>query len=70
MNDDSTKPLQPNIQLATLSDALGEFRDALVKLSLALTDLITETPSPGKEQVGADVARYLSHIRSGDAKRL
>ncbi len=62
MERDAAKP-SSNEQLILLADALGDIRDSLVTISLALTDLVTEMPSPARDAVLIEVERYLSRIR-------
>lgn len=45
MERDSSSPLS-NEQLIKLADALGNMRDSLMMVSLALTDFVTEMPPP------------------------
>ena len=56
-----------NEHLIQLAAALGEIRDALVTISLALTDFVTDTPSSDRDEVLAEVERYLHTI--GEANR-
>jgi hypothetical protein len=49
-------------QLMQIAHSLVDLRDSLVMISLALTDLITEGPSPARDEVLADVKRYLTRI--------
>ena len=62
MEGESSKP-ESNEQLSKLADALGDIRDSLVSVSMALTDLVTETPSPARDEVMVEVERYLCRIR-------
>jgi hypothetical protein len=62
MEGESSKP-ESNEQLSKLADALGDIRDSLVTVSMALTDLVTETPSPARDEVMVEVERYLCRIR-------
>jgi hypothetical protein len=62
MEGESSKPAS-NEQLIKLADALGDIRDSLVTVSMALTDLVTETPSPARDEVMVEVERYLCRIR-------
>jgi predicted secreted protein len=62
MAGESSKP-ESNEQLSKLADALGDIRDSLVTVSMALTDLVTETPSPARDEVMVEVERYLCRIR-------
>ena len=66
MDRDIPKP-NPNAQWIELAQALGDMRDSLVMLSLALHDFVTEMPSTTRDQVKADVERYLALI--GDSTR-
>lgn len=67
MELDSSKPL-PNEQLTKLAGALGDIRDSLVTLSLALTDLITEMPSPARDEVVIKVERYLARLSEANKR--
>ena len=62
MEGESSKP-ESNEKLSKLADALGDIRDSLVTVSMALTDLVTETPSPARDEVMVEVERYLCRIR-------
>lgn len=66
MENDPSKPEQ-SAQLHKLADALGNMRDSLVTVSMALTDLVTEMPSPARDEVLTEVERYLSRL--GEANR-
>ena len=66
MENDPSKPEQ-SVQLHKLADALGNMRDSLVTVSMALTDLVTEMPSPARDEVLTEVERYLSRL--GEANR-
>lgn len=67
MESDPSKPLQ-NGQLIQLVGALEEIRDSFVLISLALKDLMTETPSTARDDVLTEVERYLSRIRKESRK--
>jgi hypothetical protein len=56
----------PNAHLIQLVRTLGEIRDSWVTISLALTDLVTETPSIARDEVLIEVERHLSRIREGN----
>jgi hypothetical protein len=45
-----------------ITNALGELRDSLTLLSLALTDLATELPSRERDEVLGAVKQYLNRI--------
>lgn len=62
MKGESSKPAS-NEQLSKLADALGDIRDSLVTVSMALTDLVTDTPSPDRDEVMVEVECYLCRIR-------
>lgn len=53
----------PNEQLIQLAGALGEIRDSWVMISLALKDVVTEIPSTARDEVLAEVERYLCRLR-------
>lgn len=61
---------QSSVQLMRLADALGEMRDSFVAISLALTDLMTETPSAHQDEVRAMVECYLNQLQDGVKKSL
>jgi hypothetical protein len=65
MENESSKPA-PNVELRKLADALGEIRDSLMTVSMALTDLVTEMPSHARDEVVIEVERYLARL--GEAK--
>ena len=67
MESDPSKPQQSD-QLHKLADALGNMRDSLVTVSLALTDLVTEMPSPARDEVLTEVERYLSRLREANRR--
>ena len=67
MDRDSSNPL-PNEQLLKLADALGDLRDSLVTASMALTDLVTEMPSPARDEVVMEVERYLFRMREANRR--
>ena len=54
--------------MAQLAKALFDVRDSWVKLSLVLTDLITETPSVSRDEVMTEVKRYLCRIRETNGR--
>ena len=56
----------PNEQLIQLAGTLGEIRDSWVMISLALKDLVTEIPSPARDEVLTDVGRYLCRFREAN----
>ena len=49
-------------QLTQLANSLDDLRDSLVMASLALADLITEAPSPERDEVVASVQHYLNRF--------
>ena len=49
-------------ELVKIADALGDLRDSLLLLSLALTDLATEVPSRERDEVSVAVKQYLKSI--------
>jgi uncharacterized phage infection (PIP) family protein YhgE len=59
---DSSNP-RPNEQLIKLAGALGDIRDSLMTVSLALTDLVAEMPSAARDEVVTEVERYLHRMR-------
>jgi hypothetical protein len=63
-------PSEPSqsVVLAQLAHALRDIRDSWVKISLALTDLVTETPSTERDEVMTEVERYLSRLRLSDRR--
>ena len=61
MERDSSNP-RPNEQLIKLA-ALGDIRDSLMTVSLALTDLVAEMPSAARDEVVTEVERYLHRMR-------
>ena len=65
MEPDAAKPV-PNEELLLLADALGDLRDSLVSVSMALTDYVTETPSPARDEVLTEVERYLCRLREAN----
>lgn len=67
MESESSKPV-PNVQLHKLAEALGDMRDSLVTISLALTDLVTEMPSPARDEAAIEVERYLARISEANRR--
>ena len=67
MEQEPSTPM-PKEQLHKLADALGEMRDSLVTVSLALSDLVTEMPSPERDEVVTEVERYLSRMREANRR--
>lgn len=61
MEKNSSNPC-PNDQLIKLADALGSMRDSFMTVSMALTDLVTEMPSPARDEVVMEVERYLARL--------
>ncbi|MBK6595720.1 MAG: hypothetical protein IPG23_25250 [Burkholderiales bacterium] len=57
-----TTPL-PGEDITQLIGALNALRDHWMELSLVLSDIVTETPSPARDAVLVDVERYLSRIK-------
>ena len=57
-------------QLLQIAKSFGDIRDSLVRISLALTDLVTETPSSERSEVLATVERYLDRLRRSEPKGL
>jgi hypothetical protein len=49
-----------------LIGALNALRDHWMELSLALSDIVTETPTPARDEVLAEVERYLCRIRESE----
>lgn len=62
MERNSSNP-RPNEQLIKLASALGDIRDSLMTVSLALTDLVAEMPSAARDEVVTEVERYLHRMR-------
>ena len=69
MERDSSNPC-PDEQLIKLAKALGGIRDSLVTVSMALTDLVTELPSPARDEVVMEVERYLCRMRELNRRNL
>jgi len=69
MEQNSSNPC-PNDQLIKLAGALGSMRDSLVTISMALTDLMTEMPSPARDEVVTEVERYLCRTREASRRYL
>lgn len=67
MEPDSTSS-PSSAQLMLLADALCDMRDSWVAVSMALTDLVTETESPERDEVLTEVERYLARIREADRR--
>jgi hypothetical protein len=67
MERDPSKPSQEG-QLIQLVGALEEMRDSFMVISLALKDLVTETPSAARDEVLTEVERYLNRMREGSRK--
>ena len=65
MERDPSMPL-PDEQRIQLAGALGEIRDSWVMISLALKDLVTETPSQARDEVLTEVDRYLCRLREAN----
>lgn len=65
MDSDDHQPL-PRQDLIRLAKSLGDMRDSWVQISLALTDLVTETPSPARDEMRIAVERYLFRIREAN----
>lgn len=59
-------PPLPGDDITQLIGALNALRDHWMELSLALSDLVTETPSPARDDVLAEVERYLCRIRESE----
>jgi hypothetical protein len=47
-----------------LVSVLEEMRNSLVMISLAMNDMLSETPSQAREDVLAEAGRYLERVRS------
>lgn len=67
MNHDPSAQL-PNNDLSQLADVLKDLRDSWVMISLALKDLLTEAPSPERDNMLAEVERCLSRMREAHRK--
>jgi hypothetical protein len=63
MKSDPPKPVQ-DLQLMLLVSVLEEMRNSLVMISLAMNDMLSETPSQAREDVMAEAGRYLERVRS------
>lgn len=55
-------------QLIQLAGALGDIRDSWVMISLALKDVVTDTPSPSRDEVLTEVERYLWRLREANRR--
>ena len=64
MDNEPSKPVL-KAQLHELAGALGDMRDSLTTISMALKDLATEMPSPARDEVLMDVERYLARFSEG-----
>jgi hypothetical protein len=62
MEHEPSLPL-PDERLIQLASALGEIRDSWVMISLAFKDVVTEIPSPARDEVLTEVDRYLCRLR-------
>jgi hypothetical protein len=62
MQCDPQRP-QPSQRMSEISLALAELRDSLVKMSLVLGDMLTESESPLRDGVMIEVERYLNRLR-------
>jgi hypothetical protein len=49
-----------------LADALNGIRNSWINISLVLTDLMADTPSPERDEVLTEVERCLSRLREAD----
>jgi hypothetical protein len=67
MERNSSNP-RPNEQLIKLASALGDIRDSLMTVSLALTDLVAEMPSDARDEVVTEVERYLCRMRESNRR--
>ena len=67
MERDAFNP-RPNEQLIKLAGALGDIRDSLTTVLLALTDLVAEMPSAARDEVVTEVERYLSRMREANKR--
>jgi hypothetical protein len=56
---------QPDPQLMILAEVLGNLRDSLALVSLALKDHVADFPSPARDEVMMQVERHLARIREG-----
>lgn len=56
--------------LLQIAKSFGDIRDSLLRISLALTDLVTETPSSERDEVLATVEHYLDRLRQSGPTRL
>ncbi len=52
-----------NEQMLEMALALAQMRDAWVKLSLDLKDMLTEGDTPHRDEVMTEVERYLVRLR-------
>jgi hypothetical protein len=62
MNHHQPSDLLRSAELLKIAHALGELRDSLLMLSLALTDLTTELPSRQRDEALVAVKQYLKHM--------
>lgn len=58
----------PNELMLQLADVLGELRDSWVNISLELTDLRAELPTPESDEIMNEVNRHLCRIRAAGRK--
>jgi hypothetical protein len=54
---------QPSQRMSEISLALAELRDSLVKMSLVLGDMLTESESPLRDDVMIEVELHLNRLR-------
>ena len=61
---------EPDLKLMQLVSALNETRDAWVMLGLQLRDFQFEMNSNKRDEVAAEVERYLARLRESDRRAL
>ncbi len=63
MDPDPPESASTPAELMVLAEALGELRDVLLLVSLALKDYAAEAPSPAREAVLSEVELYLRQFQ-------
>jgi hypothetical protein len=58
----------PKPEWMALSHALGDMRDSFTRLSLLLSDMLLEMPSPERDAVVSEVERRLAQIFDSERK--
>lgn len=69
MGHEPSRPSQDGLPIQ-LAMALGDIRDSLVMVSCALKDVISEMPSTARDEVIADVERYLCRLKEASRNSL